>query len=178
VNALSRCASRRAHSLNGGGRSLQREVVLLHLARRAAFAWRGAKAAARMGLGIYVVDGDKQDETNKRKEETNEQHRPRGASGWTAGWSSGCGWTTAFAGRGTTDSVTSRDTGDDLDQIRTAIQALQLYAEGNHDDVELAKVHKAIVMLQSILADHSKNRDAALGTTPAMKHIRRTSGGY
>lgn len=80
-------------------------------------------------------------------------------------------------GGGTTDSITSHDTGEDLDQIRTAIQALQLYAEGNHDDVELAKVHKAIVALQSILADHSKNRDAAMGTTPALKHVRRVSGG-
>jgi hypothetical protein len=77
-----------------------------------------------------------------------------------------------------TGSVTSRDTGEDLDQIRTAIQALQLYAEGTHDDQELAKVHKCIVALQSILADHSKNREAALGMTPAMRHIRRTSARY
>jgi hypothetical protein len=77
-----------------------------------------------------------------------------------------------------TGSVTSRDEGSDLDHVRTAIQALQIYAEGNHDDVELAKVHKCIVALQSILADHAKNRDAAMGTTPAMKHIRRTSGNY
>lgn len=80
-------------------------------------------------------------------------------------------------GGGTTDSITSRDTGEDLDEIRTAIQALQLHAEGNHDDVELAKVHKCIVALQSILADHAKNRDAAMGTTPAMKHVRRTTQG-
>jgi hypothetical protein len=77
-----------------------------------------------------------------------------------------------------TDSVTSRDDGSDLDHIRTAVQALQLYAEGNHDDQELAKVHKAIVLCQSLLADHAKNRDAALGMSPALKHIRRTSGNY
>lgn len=58
-------------------------------------------------------------------------------------------------GPSATASVTSRDTGEDLDQIRTAIQALELYAEGIHDDVELAKVHKCIVTLQSILADHA-----------------------
>ena len=78
---------------------------------------------------------------------------------------------------GTTDSITSRVSGDDLDHIRTAIQALQLYAEGNHDDMELAKVHKCIVALQSNLADHAKNRDAALGTTPALRHVRRVSRG-
>ena len=58
---------------------------------------------------------------------------------------------------------------------RTAVQALQIYCEGIHDDQELAKCHKAIVLIQSILAEHSKNRDAAMGTTPAMKHVRRTS---
>jgi hypothetical protein len=77
-------------------------------------------------------------------------------------------------------SITSRDEGGDLDHIRTAIMALQAYAENNHDDVELAKVHKCVVALQSILADHASNRDAALGMTPAMKHLRRQSqgGGY
>jgi hypothetical protein len=80
-------------------------------------------------------------------------------------------------GPSVTDSITSRDTGEDLDQIRTAIQALQLYAEGNHDDVELAKIHKCSVALQSILADHS-NKDAAMDVTPALKHVRRVSGNY
>jgi hypothetical protein len=74
-------------------------------------------------------------------------------------------------------AITSRDEGSDLDHIRTAILALQAYAEGIHDDVELAAVHKCITALQNILAGHSKNKDAAMGTTPAMKHIRRTSRG-
>jgi len=76
-----------------------------------------------------------------------------------------------------TAGITSRDSGDDLDHVRTAILALQIYAEGNHDDIELAKVHKCVVALQSILADHAKNRDAALGTTPALKHVRRVARG-
>jgi hypothetical protein len=74
-------------------------------------------------------------------------------------------------------SITSRDEGSDLDHVRTAIMALQAYAEGNHDDVELAKVHKCIVALQSILADHASNRDAAMGVTPALKHVRRVTRG-
>jgi hypothetical protein len=74
-------------------------------------------------------------------------------------------------------SITSRDEGGDLDHIRTPIMALQAYAENNHDDQELAAVHKCIVALQNILAGHAKNRDAAMGVTPALKHVRRTSGG-
>ena len=31
-------------------------------------------------------------------------------------------------------TITSRDSGSQLDHIRTAIMSLQLYAEGNHDD--------------------------------------------
>jgi len=76
-----------------------------------------------------------------------------------------------------TAGITSRDDGSDLDHIRTAILALQLYAEGNHDDQELATVHSCITNLQKLLAGHAKNRDAALGTTPALKHVRRVSRG-
>ena len=76
-----------------------------------------------------------------------------------------------------TDSITSRDSGDDLDHVRTAIQALQIYAEGTHDDIELSKVHKCIVALQSILADHMKSADAAMGVTPTLRHVRRVSRG-
>jgi hypothetical protein len=74
-------------------------------------------------------------------------------------------------------SITSRDEGSDLDHVRTAIMALQAYAENNHDDQELAKVHKCIVALQSILADHAKNKDAAMGVTPTLRHVRRVTRG-
>jgi hypothetical protein len=76
-----------------------------------------------------------------------------------------------------TASVTSREEGSDLDLVRHSIQALQLYAERTHDDVELATVHKCVVALQSILADHAKNRDAALGVTPTLRHVRRVTQG-
>src|SRR4030095_13292419 len=59
---------------------------------------------------------------------------------------------------------TSRDTGDDLDHLRTAIQVPQIYAEGTQDDQEPAKVHKAIVLIQSLLADHWVGSRAAAGT--------------
>ena len=55
-------------------------------------------------------------------------------------------------------AVTSDHTGGMLDFIRTAIMSLQHFAEQTTDDVELAKVHKCIVGLQSILADHARGR--------------------
>ena len=79
--------------------------------------------------------------------------------------------------RGIDTGVTSPHTGDRLDMIRTAILALQHYAEGETDDVELQQVSKCILALQSILADHHKNKDAALGVTPSMRHVRRVAGG-
>jgi hypothetical protein len=72
-------------------------------------------------------------------------------------------------------SITSGHTGAFLDHIRTAILALQMYAEMTHDDQELALVHGCITDLQKLLAAHAKNRDAALGITPAMKHVRRVA---
>lgn len=75
-------------------------------------------------------------------------------------------------------AVTSDHTGGLLDFIRTAIMSLQHFAEQTTDDVELAKVHKCIVGLQSILADHASGKDAALGMTPALKHVRRNTQGY
>ena len=56
--------------------------------------------------------------------------------------------------------------------------ALQHFAEQTHDDVELAKGHKCIVGLQSILADHAQGKDKALGLTPALQHVRRQRQGY
>lgn len=70
-----------------------------------------------------------------------------------------------------------RELDGDLDHIRTAILALQLYAEGNHDDQELATVNSCITNLQKMLASHAKNADAAMGVTPALKHVRRVSRG-
>src|SRR5436190_23688356 len=73
--------------------------------------------------------------------------------------------------------ITSPHTGDRLDMVRHAIMSLQMYAEGETDDVELATVHKCLLSLQNILATHAKNRDAAMGTTSAMQRVRRASRG-
>jgi hypothetical protein len=76
-----------------------------------------------------------------------------------------------------TASITSRDSGGSIDHVRTAILALQAYAEGLHDDQELAVVHACITKLQGILASHAKDREAAMGVTPALRHVRRTTRG-
>jgi hypothetical protein len=78
----------------------------------------------------------------------------------------------------TPGAVTSDHTGGQLDFIRTAIMALQHFAEITNDDVELAKVHECIVGLQSILADDASTKDKALGMTPALQHVRRSTQGY
>lgn len=62
--------------------------------------------------------------------------------------------------------------------MRTAVQALQLYAERiRSDDQELATVHTCITNLQKILAQRASDREAALGVTPAMRHVARAIGG-
>ena len=73
--------------------------------------------------------------------------------------------------------ITSPHSGGSLDLVRTAILALQHYAEQETDDQELATVQSCIVNLQKILATHAKNRDAAMGITPALQHTRRVAGG-
>jgi hypothetical protein len=75
------------------------------------------------------------------------------------------------------DPITSPHQGNRLDLIRTALMALQHYAEQETDDQEIATVHKCMLALQNILATHAKNRDAAMGITPALQHTRRVSGG-
>jgi hypothetical protein len=72
-------------------------------------------------------------------------------------------------------AITSDHTGGALDFIRTAIMALQHFAEQTDDDQELAQVQKCIVNLQQI-AGHAKDREAALGMTPAMRHVKRATG--
>ena len=75
-------------------------------------------------------------------------------------------------------AITSDHTGGNLDFIRQAIMSLQHFAEQTSDDRDLAKVHKCIVGLQSILADHASTKDKALGMTPALQHVRRSTQGY
>jgi hypothetical protein len=78
----------------------------------------------------------------------------------------------------TPGAVTSDHTGGNLDFIRTAIMSLQHFAEQTSDDQDLHTVHKCIVGLQGILAAHAKGKDAAMGMTPGLQHVRRATQGY
>jgi hypothetical protein len=57
------------------------------------------------------------------------------------------------------------------------IMAGQKWLESNRDDQDAHAVMKCVVALQGVLAGHAKDREAALGTTPALRHVRRASGG-
>jgi hypothetical protein len=76
------------------------------------------------------------------------------------------------------DSVSPRWRSCRSARRRTAILSLQHFAEQTSDDAELAAVHKCIAQLQQILAEHSKDREAAMGMTPAMRTVKRASANY
>jgi hypothetical protein len=74
--------------------------------------------------------------------------------------------------------ITSPHTGNAFaDQVRLGILAFQHAAELADDDQDIAALHKCIVAAQTILANEAKDKDAALGTTPAMKYVRRQAAG-
>src|SRR5262245_28397270 len=72
----------------------------------------------------------------------------------------------------TTAAITSPHRGDSLDPLRTAILALQHAAELESDDQDLHTIQKAIVLVQGVLANNAKDRDAAGGITPALRAVR------
>jgi hypothetical protein len=75
--------------------------------------------------------------------------------------------------------VTSNPTGSPNDSLRSAVVALQDWLGENQDDQDAAKVTKCLAAVQQVLADHAKAKDAALGVTPALQHVRRQSrAGY
>lgn len=75
-------------------------------------------------------------------------------------------------------ALTSDHSGGLLDFVRTAILSLQHFAEQSNDDADIHAVTKCIAALQAILAGAAKDRGAAIGETPAVRHVRRASSGY
>jgi fructoselysine-6-P-deglycase FrlB-like protein len=59
--------------------------------------------------------------------------------------------------------------------LREVIQHLNGYREIEQDDEDLAAVAKVMAMLQQILAKQQKEQDAAFGSSPASKVLRRLS---
>lgn len=75
--------------------------------------------------------------------------------------------------------VTSNPTGSANDSLRAAVVALQDWLAQNQDDQDAAKVTKLLAGVQQVLGDHAKQKDQALGITPALAHVRRQSrAGY
>jgi uncharacterized small protein (DUF1192 family) len=60
-----------------------------------------------------------------------------------------------------------------LDHVQTAIFALQLASELTTDEQKIAAVREEIERLQTLLAQHVRRRDAAIGTGPRLRHVDR-----
>jgi hypothetical protein len=58
-----------------------------------------------------------------------------------------------------------------LDHIRTAIFALQLASELTRDEAKIKECREVIEQLQTLLAQHARRRDAAIGTGPRLPHV-------
>jgi hypothetical protein len=74
-------------------------------------------------------------------------------------------------------SITSPHQGDKNDPLRTAIMALQHAAELESDGKDIQTIQKAIVIVQGVLANNASDADAAMGVTPALRHVRRVQAG-
>lgn len=67
--------------------------------------------------------------------------------------------------------------GDIGSQARQAITLIQQMQDSPETDaVEDADLEKCIVTLKGLLAGHQKQKESALGTTPAHKFVARASG--
>lgn len=64
---------------------------------------------------------------------------------------------------------------DILDEIRVAM--LAYLDHDGVDDIERAEMTKALQTVQKLLAKNQQEEEAATGTTPAMKGMRRAIGG-
>jgi hypothetical protein len=51
--------------------------------------------------------------------------------------------------------------------------SLQHCAELEDDDQDLVAIHKAITLMQQVLARNAKDADQAGGITPTLRHVRR-----
>ena len=60
---------------------------------------------------------------------------------------------------------------DVLDVVRSAAEA-----DGTVDEQEMVIVEQITSLIAKLRAGRAKERDAALGTSPAMKHLGRQSG--
>lgn len=63
------------------------------------------------------------------------------------------------------------------DHLREALKHIDAYRSQETDDEDLAAAAKMIAALQGLFAKQQKEKEAAMGTSPAIKGMRRM-GGY
>jgi hypothetical protein len=59
------------------------------------------------------------------------------------------------------------------DALRAALEMVSAYQETEQDDIDLADAEKIRTMIQSLLAKQQKEQEAAMGTTPALRGMKR-----
>jgi predicted glycosyltransferase len=57
--------------------------------------------------------------------------------------------------------------------LRAALEMVAAYQESEEDDIDLADAEKIRTMIQTLLAKQQKEQEAAMGTTPALKGMKR-----
>jgi hypothetical protein len=67
--------------------------------------------------------------------------------------------------------------GDNVDALRSALDALQQYASGEDDEQNIQTVLKCVTALQGILAEEEKMVDGAMGGKADPRAMRRLTGG-
>lgn len=68
---------------------------------------------------------------------------------------------------------------ENLENLRAAIQAVQVYQQGEPDEEDTAVAAQCIAALQKLMAKNQQEQDKAMGVTPQMRLMRRqgASGG-
>jgi hypothetical protein len=85
--------------------------------------------------------------------------------------------TTAYGDGRPNAAITSDLTRGLLDFVRQEILSLQHFAEQSDDDQDIHAVTKCITALQGVIAGYAKDREAAMGVTPSLRHVQRASSG-
>lgn len=67
--------------------------------------------------------------------------------------------------------------GDNVEGLRAALDALQIYAQEEDDDQHIQTVLKCVAALQAILAEEQKMQDGLMGGKMDPRAIRRATGG-
>lgn len=67
--------------------------------------------------------------------------------------------------------------GSPMDLLADARESMMSYLDQEEDDVDKAKAMQALKLIQDLFAKSQQEEEAASGTTPAMKGMRKALGG-